>query len=103
MTTLQLTLPDDLASRVQQSGVLESAELVRLIEQMTAKAEQKNLEKPAQIPVTQNTESKEITFQPNKQYSVAEVAGNLQHATTKTATVEQMNNSIAEHFKHWEG
>lgn len=99
MTNLQLTLPDELASRVQQSGVLDSAELVHLIEKMTTQAEEQNKKEAAQKPV----QKAPITFTPNKQYSVAEVAGNLQYATTKTATIEQMNASIAKHFQHWEG
>lgn len=40
MTSVQLNLPDELALRVKKHSVLESAELLRLIEKVTAEIEQ---------------------------------------------------------------
>lgn len=37
-----------------------------------------------------------------KHLSVADVAGSLQHKTTITATIEEMNDSIAQAYKNWE-
>lgn len=39
MTTLSLHLPDALAQRIQQAGILESKELLKLLEAMTEEFE----------------------------------------------------------------
>ncbi len=39
----------------------------------------------------------------NKVLSIADIAGSLRDKTTVTATVEEMNESIAQKFKNWEG
>lgn len=41
MTSLIIQLPDELAKRVEKTGILKSPEVIRLLEEMAKKAEQK--------------------------------------------------------------
>ncbi len=49
MTTVSLKLPDALAKRVQQAGILESQELLALLESMTEKFEKQQGDKVVSI------------------------------------------------------
>lgn len=49
MTTLSLHLPDELAQRIQQAGILESKELLELLESMTEQFEKQQTRKTVSI------------------------------------------------------
>ncbi len=99
MTTITMQLPNDLVMQAKQAGVLNEQALADLCSQFLRthiELVKKNFTRSSDLLEEQTTTD-------NKVLSIADVAGSLQDKTTVTATVEEMNESIAQMFKNWEG
>ncbi len=102
MTIITMQLDNDLVKQARQVGVLNEQALADLCSQFLQT--HIDLMKKNFTPSSKSLEQQvEHTNTESECLSITDIAGSLQNKTTVTATVEEMNESIAHMFKNWEG